>query len=164
MKAAIINAFTKVYYNSLKQDIISRGYFDEDVYHDTYMALHSAPDMPLTPSMFKSLYRYLLRQELSRTYTTITPSETFFQLLANPDDNNSTSTETAQEVATATQVKEYARTALSPADYKLFFLRFVKELTLQQTGEYLGRSTCYVSRRADKIKSTISNHFQQYAI
>lgn len=164
MKAAVINAFTKVYYNVLKQDIISRGYFDEDVFHDTFMALHSAPDMPLTPAMFKSVYRYLLRQELSRAYTTITPTETFFQLLANPDEDNTSATEESQEIATASQVKEYARVALSPADYKVFLLRFVKELTLQQTGEYLGRSTCYVHRRTNKIKTTITNHFQQLAI
>ncbi len=84
MKAAVINAFTKVYYNVLKQDIINNGMFDEDVFHDTYVALHSAPDMPLTPKMFKSVYRYLLRRELSRSYTTITPTETFFSCSLPP--------------------------------------------------------------------------------
>lgn len=164
MKPAVINAFTKVYYDVLKQEIINNGMFDTDVYHDTYVALYSAPDMPLTPKMFKSVYRHLLRRELSRTYTTVSPSETFFQLLANPAEDNSTASEEVKDRVTATEVKGYARIALSPSDYKLFFLRFIKELTLKQTGEYIGRSQSYVLRHTEDIKSTISNHFNQLAI
>lgn len=164
MKAAVINAFTTAYYDVLKQEIINNGMFDADVYHDTYVALHSAPDMPLTPKMFKSVYRHHLRRELSRTYTTVSPSETFFQLLATPVEDNSTATEDNKGYVTATEVKDYASAVLSPLDYKVFFLRFIKELTLQQTGEYLGRSQSFVLRHSENIKTTISNHFNQLAI
>lgn len=165
MKAAVINAFTKVYYNVLKQEIIANGMFDMDVYHDTYVALYSAPDMPLTPKMFKSVYRHLLRRELSRAYTTVSPTETFFQLLASPTEGeaDSTPTEEPKDNVTAAEVKEFAAQNLTPSDYKLFFLRFIKELTLQQTGEYIGRSQSYVLRHTEDIKSTISNHFKQTA-
>ena len=71
MKAAVINTFMRVYYNVLKQEISDNGYFDEDVFHDTYIALADAPDMPLTPAMLKSVYRYLLRRELSRSCLTL---------------------------------------------------------------------------------------------
>lgn len=160
MKAVIINTFTRVYYNVLKQEIINNGMLDEDVFHDTFVFLHSAPDMPLTKKMFMSVYRFLLRRELSRNYTTIVPSETFFQLLADKETESETNAEEDTDGITAEKVKEYARETLSPDNYKLFCLRFVKELTLRQISEYVGRSTCYVVKRTEHIKSDISNHFQ----
>ncbi len=81
-------------------------------------------------------------------------------MLATPDEETATASEEDKDEVTAMQVKEYARMALSPNDYKLFFLRFIKEFTLQQTGEYIGCSISCVQRRSDKIKTRISNHFQ----
>ena len=94
------------------------------------------------------------------SYTTVVPSETFFQLLPNSEEETPTETEESKEEVTADAVKQYAKDALNPDDYKLFYLRFIMELTLRQTGEYIGRSTCYVVKHTDNIKSTISNHFQ----
>jgi len=164
MKTAVINTFMEVFYDTLKQDISSHGLFSADAFHDTYIALLSAPDMVLTQKMFKSVYRFILRRELSRRYAVCVPDETFFKLL--PDtvtDEQPTEDETEREEVTADGVKRYAQSALAPDEYKLFQLRFIKGFTLRQTGEYIGHSPSFVMRHTNTIKSQLANHFYKTA-
>lgn len=165
MKTAVINTFMRVYYDTLKQNISDHGMLEEDVFHDTYLALLQAPEMVLTPKMFKSVYRYLLRRKLSSQYVFCVPSELFFQrLVDNMVEDAPQQEEEVKDTVTAATVKLYAKTALNPKEYTLFVLRFVKGYTLQQTGEYIGCTAATAMRRADAIRTQIYNHFITAAI
>lgn len=156
-ETAQFNAWISEHYEELKERIRSFGHLDEDIFHDTYLALLDALTTAVGvinyDKLFMATYRELRRKKMSEAYRMVNPTDLYFRLLAAEEAEQQ-----AQKVS-AKAVKDYARNALQEAEYRIFYLRFVKELQLEYIGEYTGRSTATIYQHTQSIRQRICRHF-----
>ena len=156
---AEFDAWIEDNYASMKKRISYESFFDEDTFHDTYLAVLDGLESQATGSVnfevyFINTYRRLRRVEAAESFKTINPSEIFFQFLVDkPQEDEATPSISRRDILC------YCNSSLAPDELKLFNLRFIKGLTAQQTGDYIGCSASFVSRQVNRLKAKINSYF-----
>jgi len=150
------------HYQELKEEIGSRGFLDEDIFHDTYLALLDAltPDIGVRhyQRLFKATYRELRRKELSASYRMVTPSDIFFKLLADDAPQEEEAQQPRVRVS-AEEVKTYAAKTFKKSDFVIFQLRYFNDMSLSAIGDYIGRSAGNICVRDAYIRERLRFHF-----
>ena len=153
-------------YAIIKERLILSGSYDDDTFHDSYLTVFEGlkPEMSINhySRLFIKTYRQLRKKKLAQSFRTVNLSEIFFQLIS---DDAQTKEQTSSEPKPTVSQKDiifYANSSLNANDYKLFSMRFLMDMTLQQVGDYLGRSICFVSKNTDRIRRHIRTHFNSF--
>lgn len=153
-------------YAIIKERLTLSGSYDDDTFHDSYLTVFEGlkPEISINdyPRLFIETYRKLRKKKLAQSFLTVNLSEIFFQLLS---DETETKEQTSSEPKSTVSQKDiifYAKSSLNADDYKLFSMRFLMDMTLQQVGDYLGRSNCFVSKNTDRIRRHIRTHFNSF--
>lgn len=158
---AVFDGWIADNYAKLKEQIASQGFLDEDIFHDTYLAMLDAltPDIGISHylRLFNATYRELRHKRLSASYKIVTPSEIFFKLLADETPEEEPQQPTIQ--VTLNEVKTYAAKTFKKSDFKIFKLRYIYSMTLSEIGDYIGRSTGCVCIRDGIIRQKLHYHF-----
>lgn len=153
-------------YAIIKERLTLSGSYDDDTFHDAYLTVLEGlkPEMGINdyPRLFNATYRQLRKNKLAQSFRTVNPSEIFFQLLSDDAQTEEQTSSEPRHTVSQKYIIFYAKSGLNADDYKLFSMRFLMGMTLQQVGDYLGRSNCFVSKNIDRIRRHIRTHFNSF--
>lgn len=154
------------HYYVLRKRIMVSCIFDEDVFHDTYIALRavvSDTDAVSIENEFIKLYKYTFLRSFSMEARYIHPSELFFKYLRTEAVDFDFAQDAEDSIKRieeqAKRIDKLCRDILDKEDYEIFKLRFILSLTIRELTAYTGHSSLTIQRKLRQITELIRTHF-----